>query len=70
MSAESLLSGQLGYFVIKFGNKCCLVLKEINRYELVYRESHFNWGKLSAVLRETSDPPLSSLCLDGHEVVE
>jgi len=45
-------------------------VKKINRNDLFYRESHFNWGKLSAVLRETSDPPLSSLCLDGHEVVE
>jgi hypothetical protein len=70
MSAESLLTGQLEKFVIKFGKKCCLVLKVINRYDLAYRESHFNWNKLSAVLRETSDPPLSSLCLDGHEVAE
>jgi len=45
-------------------------VKKINRNDLVYRESHFSWVKLSAVLRETSDRPLSSLCLDGHEVLE
>jgi hypothetical protein len=49
-------------------------VKEINRNDLVIRVPHFNWGKLSAVLREKFDPPsssdtpLSSLCLDGNEV--
>jgi hypothetical protein len=43
-------------------------VNEINRNDLVYRESHFNRGKLNAVLREQSDLPLSSFCLDGHEV--
>jgi len=43
-------------------------VKEINGKDLVYRESHFKWGKIDHCLNKNSHPPLSSLSLESHEV--
>jgi len=51
MSAVTRFSGQLGKFIIKCGKKTSVSVKDIKGEDLVYRESHFNWDKMSAVLK-------------------